>query len=423
VKSSYRWAILAASFAQLAVAYTTWYSFTVFLVALVDQFGWSRAETALAQSVLIVVSGLGGPLVGGLVDRFGPRPALLAGAVLLGGGLALCSQMQASWHFYLLYGVIGGLGLAACGWVTATAVLVSWFPRQRATALGVSSSGIGFGILLFVPLLQVVVAQHGWRLAYLLLGLATAVLMAIVALVIRSPTAIPRSASARNTALDDPLVVDRTWASTVWSVGRAVRTGRFWLVTGCFFFGTFGTQQVLVHQMAILADSGFDLLLAAFTVGAVGVFSVAAKLSWGYISDQIGRELAYSLGMGLIVTSLAVLGLARARTAIELAFAFAVLLGLGYAVTAVLSPATVADCFQGRHFGAVFGFVAVGHGLGGATGAWVTGFLRDTTGSYTTSLLLSAMACILAAGLCWLAAPRKVRLVPGAASRRRPVVA
>jgi MFS family permease len=422
VRPSYRSVLLGASFVQLAVAYTAWYSFTVFLVALVDQFGWNHAETALAQSLLIVVSGLGGPAAGALVDRFGPRPPILAGAVLLGGGVALCSQMHETWQFYLLYGVIGGVGIAACGWVTTTAVLVSWFPRQRASALGVASSGIGVGIMLFVPLTQLVVTAYGWRTAYLLLGASIAVLVTLVALVMRMPdTARARAASARPIGADDPLVVDRGWASTVWSVGRAIRTGRFWLVAGCFFFGTFGTQQILIHQVAILADAGFDRLLAAVTVGVVGICSVVAKLSWGYLSDRFGRELAYSLGMGLIVLSVIVLSLIRVWTVTQLAFTFAALIGFGYAVTAVLSPATVADCFQGRHFGAVFGVVTMGHGIGGAIGAWTTGFLRDTTGSYTTSMLLAASACVLAAILCWLAAPRKVRLVPGMAARRRPV--
>jgi MFS family permease len=329
--------------------------------------------------------------------------------------------MQETWHFYLLYGVIGGVGIAAGGWVTTTAVLVSWFPRERATAMGVASSGIGVGIMLFVPLTQLVVSAYGWRTAYVALGVCIAVLVSLAAFVMRMPEHAAGKASSRAAGMDDPLVVDRRWAGTVWSVGRAVRTARFWLVASCFFFGTFGTQQILIHQVAILADAGFDRLLAAITVGVVGISSVVAKLSWGYISDRFGREPAYSLGMGLIVLSAVMLSLIRVWTLTQLAFAFAVLIGFGYAVTAVISPATVADCFQGRHFGAVFGVVAMGHGIGGAIGAWMTGFLRDTTGGYTASLLLASCACMAAATLCWLAAPRKVRLVPGIASRRRPV--
>lgn len=419
----YRWAILAAAFVQLAVAYTAWYSFTVFLVALVDEFGWSRAETALAQSLLIVVSGLGAPIAGMLVDRFGPRPPLTAGALLLGGGVALCSRISYPWQFYLLYGLGGGLGIAACGWVTATTLLNVWFPRRRATAMGVASAGIGVGIMAFVPLTQQIVTLSGWRVAYLVLGSAIAATMVVVALVMRLPRAAgARDEGGRHGVTEDPLIVDRAWASTVWSAGRAIRTRRFWLVAATFFFGSFGTQQILVHQVAILADSGFELMLAALTVGVVGIFSVLAKLSWGYISDLIGRELAYTLGMALIIVGILMLGLARLHAVVPLAFAFAVLLGLGYAVTAVLSPATVADCFQGRHFGAVFGMVAIGHGLGGAFGAWITGFLRDTTGSYTASLLVSAGACVLASLLLWLAAPRQVRLAPGVAARRRTAV-
>lgn len=415
---SYRWVILLASFLQSAACYTAWYSFSVFLVALVDEFGWSRAEVSLAQSALVIISGLGAPLAGAAVDRFGPRHTLVLGALCLGGGVALSSQLQTPWHFYLLYGVLGGIGVAACGWVPVTAMLVAWFQRQRASALGVASAGIGFGIMLFVPLTQHLVTIAGWRTAFLAQGVTIGLVGLVAALLSKMPAVERRRGVARSEPADDPLVVDRTWVATVWSVGRAVRTGRFWLVAWTFFLGSFGTQQILVHQVAILSDFGFDRLFAAFTIGVVGISSVAAKLSWGYISDRLGREPSYSIGMGIIVLSMVLLWLGRETSWAALAVSFAILLGLGYAVTSVLSPATVADCFQGRHFGAVFGLVAIGHGVGGALGAWTTGLLRDTTGGYLATLVLTGAAVVCAAVLCWLAAPRKVRLTAGVAARR-----
>ena len=98
--NSYRWVVLVVAFITLVLGYAIRNCFSVFYPTIVEEFGWQRGDTALIFSISIIVYGLASPVAGGLVDRFSPRMILPIGAVILGGGMALCSQATTQWEFY-----------------------------------------------------------------------------------------------------------------------------------------------------------------------------------------------------------------------------------------------------------------------------------------------------------------------------------
>ena len=130
----------------LAVAYGLFFSFSIFFVPLIQEFRWSRGLTAGAMSVSAIVQGLFAPLAGVLADRFGPRPMIITGVLLLASASALASTIQAPWHLYLYTGVLGALGLVALGWVPMGLLLSRWFQARRGRMAGVAFSGMGFGV-------------------------------------------------------------------------------------------------------------------------------------------------------------------------------------------------------------------------------------------------------------------------------------
>lgn len=166
----YGWVVVASTFTSLAVGYGVYYSFSVFFVALVNEFGWGRASTSSAFSLFLVAMSTGGIAAGLLVDRLGHARTISIGGVMLTVGLFLASSVGQLWQFHLVFGVVCGLGLALIGWVPAVAVVSQWFEVRRATALGVASAGIGLGIVAIVPLMQYVISSLGWRTAYQILA-------------------------------------------------------------------------------------------------------------------------------------------------------------------------------------------------------------------------------------------------------------
>ncbi|MBI2161014.1 MAG: MFS transporter, partial [Candidatus Rokubacteria bacterium] len=181
---------IAVTFVTLGLSYGVWYAYSVFLVALLREFGWSRSLVAGAFSVFVLVHGVLAPPLGWLADRVGPRRLFLAGGLTLAAALWLDGAVERPWHLYVAFGVVTAAGVACAGWVPAVILVQRWFPRRVGAALGITSAGIGVGIFLVVPLTQLLVDQLGWRAAFRCLAAAVALWIVPASLLaLRDPVA------------------------------------------------------------------------------------------------------------------------------------------------------------------------------------------------------------------------------------------
>ncbi len=306
---------VAVTFVTLGLTYGIWYSYSVFLVALLRDFGWSRSVLAGAFSLFVMVHGLSGPVLGWLVERFGPRRVIVTGAALIGAGLALAAETRAAWQLYLAFGVIAAAGVSSTGWVPSVILVRGWFPSRIGTALGIASAGIGVGIFALVPLAQLLIDRFGWQWAFRVLGLL------VVGWVIPAAALLLRDPPGRAPAVSGRAAADAQVRGTPhWTLAAALRSWRFWTIAGVFVAGSFATQTLLVHQVAYLVDHGVSALAAASVVGVVGLASVAGKTGWGALSDRFGRELAYTLAFACVLASVGALAgggrLAQSRLAL-----------------------------------------------------------------------------------------------------------
>lgn len=430
----YGWVVVAVAFICLAVGYAVWHSFSIFYVAILAEFGWTRAGTALAFSTFTIAYGISSPLSGALADRFGARIVIPIGAFILAGGLFASSMVSEPWHLYVFYGIITATGLNMIGTIVNFTVLANWFSRRRGTAIGIAAAGIGVGMLLLVPLLQYVINLAGWRTAYLVMGIIVLVVVPGLALLFHRqrpedmgllPDGGP--AALRKTASGPPpqiKIVNEAWARRAWTVRGALGTRTFWLLFAGYACGTLSHQSVMVHQVAYLTDRRFDPMLGASVVGLVGIFGSVGKVFWGWASDHIGREYAYGLGMAGMAAGIVVLSQVVDASQVMGVYLYTLVFGIGYGVFSPMTSSISADLFQGKRFGSIYGVLYVGSSIGSAVGPWVSGMVFDATRSYQAALAMAACAALLSAVAIWLAAPRKVRLVPGMAARaakgRRP---
>ncbi|MBI3078875.1 MAG: MFS transporter [Deltaproteobacteria bacterium] len=371
----YGWVIVGVSFLTLAVGGSTTASFSVYYVAILKEMGWSRADTALAFSLTMLVFALGGFPIGTLLDRFGPRRLLPAGALVLGVGLLLSSGVTRLWELYLFYGVLVGLGITLIGYIPTTVVISRWFERQRATALGVGGAGRSLGNLLLLPFYQGLIAELGWRSAYRLQAvLIAAVLIPLNLLLQRPPPQRPGPPASP--------------AGDEWTGPRAVRSVEFWLFTALGFLGGINISAVTMHQVAFLVDQGYGAYLAATIAGVLSVTSSAGNIAGGFLADRWGRRAIYSLGAVAAAGGVVVLLLIQRDPLPLLPALYAICYGLGFGMTGSVTTALHADVFGGRHFGAIFGLIQLGSGLGGVLGPWLAGWIFDHLGSYALAFLL-----------------------------------
>ncbi len=422
----YGWVIAIACGITLGLTYTVWYSFSVFYVALLESFGWSRASSAGVFSAFVLVAGVAGAVAGALADRYGPGKVGSAGALILAAGLVACSRISELWHFYVFYGVVCAIGLAGAGWIPTVTMVSRWFSAKYGQAIGISSAGIGVGILVMVPAAQMVITAMGWRSAYLVLaGVVLFGIVPISAFVLRGRPEdiglqrdgrVPdagEQAKAPMAPAQPSRVVDRGWAERAWTVASAVRTPRYWFIFLMLGTGNIAAQMIMVHQVAFLVDGGYDKLTAASVAGLVGLFSIFAKIGWGWVSDRIGRELTWTLGFAALVIGIGCLVATRLVSFPMVVLLYAFAFAMGYAVAPPIGPAAAADVFAGRRFGSIYGSLGIGNGLGSAGGAWSAGYIFDVTGSYYLAFGVAAVASVLSIASMWVAAPRRVRLVPG----------
>lgn len=384
----------------LAIAYGIWYAYSVFLVALLAEFGWSRSLLAGAFSVFTLVHGGVNPLVGALCARFRSLRVMAAGGAAMAVTLFLDSFISSPLHLYLGFGVATAAAIALGGWVPSLVFVQRNFQERLGLSVGIISSGVGVGMLLVVPLTQLLIDLWGWRAAFRVLALIALVWIVPSSLWLRGFMLAPENRgqtqvkqNQENSGSDPGFLTLR----------QAMGTPTFWLIIAMFFFGNVASQTLHVHQVAYLVDHGMAALVAASVVGVVGVASIVGKTGGGWLSDRVEREVVYVAGIAILVASafaLLALGAAPSRWA---AYGYALLLGVGYSVTAAITPLIVADRFGGPHFGAIVGVGLIGTATGSALGPWMAGRLYDATGSYTVPFLIAAGSGVLAMAACWTA--------------------
>ena len=411
----YGWIIVAVALISMALWMGIRSSFSVFYVTLLEEFPWTRADSAGVQSVALITYTLMAPLVGGLIDRFGPRRVIVPGIMILASGLMLCSYIETLTQFYLYYGVIAGAGISCIGIVSYSAILAHWFEKNRGLASGIAVSGMGLGTFLLVPMSQQFINWWGWRMTFIITGcLVLVILVPANALFLRhKPEELGQFPDGENSGdlhknqhtQDKPT----SHLSNEWTLKEALNTMRFWALIIFPFIALFGIYIILVHNVRFMVDQGVAKMTAALIFAIVGILSSIFRIFWGWLSDHISRELTYTLGIicaCLGVGSLLLFEIMGSRFFI---YSYAILFGIGWGATAPMFMAVAADLFKGRIFGLIYGFLEAGIGIAGALGAWIAGFIFDKTQSYQAAFVLVIVAFILSGIFIWLAAPRKYR--------------
>jgi len=184
MKRHYGWVIVAAGALMGCVAIGTTFSLAVFLQPMADATGWSRTGISGAMTIVFLTMGVGGFVWGALTDRFGPLPVVLAGAVLLGAGLAISSRATSLLEFQLVYGIMVG-GSAGSIFVPMMTVVTGWFDKHRAIAVSLVSAGMGVAPMTISPFAQSLLATHDWRSAQMIIAILAWVLLIPTAFLVR----------------------------------------------------------------------------------------------------------------------------------------------------------------------------------------------------------------------------------------------
>ncbi len=406
-KFFYGWTIVGASFISLAVVFGVRLSFQIFFVALVDDFGWSRASTAGIFSISMLVFALTAIPFGWLLDRFGPRILFSIGTLFMAGGVLVSGWISAQWQLYFWYGGIASLGITILGLSNYATLIARWFRRQRGTAMGLAFAGTGIGTLLIIPLTERWITAWGWRMA--MAGQA----LLLIALVLPLSFFILRLRPSELGLYPDGVISNLSLVGVKqklplpkthnWSLVQAIHTPAFWLLLLASFGGLFSLRMLTLHQVAAAVDVGFDRFFVATVMGFSGGVVVLAFIGWGIIADHLGRRRTFVLSSITMAGAIFTLLLIDNSSQTGLLYLYALLIGLGEGSRSSLLTTLMNDTFPGDNVGRINGFVGMAFGVGAALGSWLAGYLFDLTGSYASALWVSlgvtglSVVCVLLA--------------------------
>ena len=404
----YPWVVIGIAFLTVGVAFGTRNAFAVFLVAVIEEFRWSRGLASGALMLGSLAWTLSAPVIGILLDRFGPRVVLPGGAILMATGFVVSGFAASIVEFYIGMGVFMGVGFAALPMTSQATFLSNWFIRKRGMAIGAAASGIGLGILLVVPWTQWLITTYGWRAAFFVLAAVLALIIAPLNYFFQCQRPeemhLKPDFGESTTAKSGARVKAASAAGP--SLREALRSWRFWAFALGVLAGAVPLHMVLIHQVAAVSDAGFSKELAAFGLGLIGLFTAPAMIVMGLLADRIGRQLSYLLGSASLMIGIFLLMMLNAAGQDWLYYLFPPFIAFGFSSRQSLYPTIAADLFHGKSFGAIIGAVSLFIGAGAGLGPWLGGVLHDWTGSYREAFWVAQAAAFASVIFIWMAGAR-----------------
>jgi MFS family permease len=404
----YAWIVMGVTFAVMLVSAGVRSAPGVLILPLEAEFGWDRASVSLAIAVGILVFGLGGPLSGSLIDRFGPRWVMLGGAALVGLGLLPMLIMRELWQLHLLWGVVVGLGTGVTASVLSTTVAYRWFHAHRGLVMGLFATTTSAGQMVFVPAMMALAVAAGWRSAvWLMLAASLGLLVPVLLLMRNRPADVGLAPLGLSPAEQHAATRGEDERRT--SLREALRSHDFWLLAGTFFVcGYTSNGLVQTHLIPHAVEHGFTEVAAASTLALMGTMNIFGSLGSGWLTDRFDNRKLLAMYYGL--RALAIAGLPFILD-VPWLMVFAVVYGLDWIATVPPTANLTASIFGKASLGTLFGWIFFSHMLGAAIAAYIGGVFREWLGDYHLVFLSAAVVGFMAVALSMWITPQR-RLAP-----------
>jgi MFS family permease len=372
--ATYRWVIVAVGGLLGCMAIGAMFSLPVLLRPISQDTGWSITGISSAMTIGFLALALASMAWGSLSDRFGARPVVLLGSVVLAISLVLVANATSLIRFQLVFGLLVG-GAVAAIFAPMMACVTGWFDTNRSLAVSLVSAGMGVAPMTVSPLAAWLVTIHDWRTTLEIIAALVAVTMIPAALLIRRPPALDR-----NSNLAAPIASGPEEGLPDMSVGQALRSPQFIILLLTNFFCCATHSGPIFHTIGYAVSCGIPLIAAVTIYSVEGLAGLGGRIAFGILGDRFGAKRI--LVLGLLAQAFAALAYTFVRD-LDAFYAVAASFGFIYAGVMPLYAVLARENFPLRMMGTVIGGTAMAGSLGMATGPIAGGLIYDTFASYS----------------------------------------
>jgi MFS family permease len=401
-KLYYGYVIAISSGLILTAGLGTYYCYSIFFNALLNEFGWSRAAISGAFSSGVVLTGVLGIIAGRITDRIGPRPVSVVSGILLGLGFILMSLTHAIWQVYLIYGVLLAAGMSGL-WPIVVSTLSRWFEEKRGLMTGIVTSGAGVGSIIFSPLISHFISIYNWRVAYIITGII------VIVVIISSGLFLKHKPDQANLSKKDKKIAKGALQGNQdFTFSQAIRTRQFWLIVVIYFLFGYSQLSATIHIVPYATGLGISSISASSILAVIGAASIVGRITTGVASDRFHPKKVLVVILVLLLISMICLEFARN---LGILYLFGIIMGLSYGGSSAIQSLVAIDFFGLRSLGAVLGSFGFSVLIGGSVGPVLTGFIFDVSGTYDTAFLIFVISAAIALSLiAWLSPIKSKRL-------------
>jgi len=368
-----RWIQLGLGVVAMMAISSPQYVWTLFVKPLQAATGASLPAVQITISLLIVLQTWLSPLQGKLIERFGPRPLVMAGCALSGLGWVLAARAGGLLQLYLTYGLLCGIGTGIV-YVGIVGQMVRWFPERRGFATGMAAAGYGFGAMLTTFPISGMLAASGYRHTLTVFGVILGAVGVLAAAFLRAPGVERAGGQA---PLGGRGATSR----------EMLRTPVFWLMFAMMTMVSTGGLMVIVQFANFTRDFGIGPKVLVLGVAAVPLALTIDRITngltrpfFGAVSDRIGRE--NTMAIAFLGEAAAILALLSARHNATLYVLMSGVVFFGWGEIFSLFPSTLTDIFGTEHATANYGFLYMAQGIGSVLGGPVAAAIHDASGSW-----------------------------------------
>ncbi|MFC1911039.1 MFS transporter [Chloroflexota bacterium] len=398
-KFFYGYVVALAGFGVWFMGFATQSTFSVFFLPVSNDFGWTRAETALASALYGLMGGVLALGMGWLTDRLGPRIVVTVFGSFVAISFLMLSQMHSLWEFDIYYALIASVGMSTAS-VPIMATVSRWFVRRRGLMSGLVQAGTGVGGFTNNLLAGWLIINYGWRNAYLGIGILALVILISSGMFLRRD---PRDMGLLpDGAVPSGKPEDKTKpkaATPAFSLRSMVKTHQFWVIAGLFFVFGYCRSTFITHTAPHVQDLGFSLSDAATVMAIISLSSIVGRIVMGRASDTMGIRAAMVISYAATTVDM-IWGMYA--SSLWGLYIYAFIFGFGWGAQAVLRFPATAAAFGTRSAGLVMGIMGIFENvIAAAIGVFMAGWVFDLVGSYQpiywSGLGVSLVGVILAA--------------------------